>query len=53
VLWWYSQWAVQRHAGLSRLAASVLYILIVVGTSVLVFRWIEVPMNKRVRQALS
>jgi peptidoglycan/LPS O-acetylase OafA/YrhL len=53
VLWWYSQWAVQRHSGLSRLAASVLYILIVVGTSVLVFRWVEVPMNKRVRQALS
>jgi peptidoglycan/LPS O-acetylase OafA/YrhL len=52
VLWWYSQWAVHRHSGLPRLAASVLYILLVVGTSVLVFRWIEVPMNRRVRRVL-
>lgn len=53
VLWWYSQWALGRHSMLPRLAASILYILIVVGASAIVFKWIEVPMNKRVRRALS
>ncbi|MCU1327199.1 MAG: acyltransferase 3 [Bryobacterales bacterium] len=53
VLWWYSQWALRRDAMLPRLAASILYLLIVVGASAIVFKWIEVPMNKRVRRALS
>ena len=50
VLWWFNKWAMRRNATATRGFASFLYVAIVIATAAVVFQWVEVPCNKKVRQ---
>jgi peptidoglycan/LPS O-acetylase OafA/YrhL len=50
LLWWYT--AADPVNPLPRTASAVVYTLIAVGVSAVVFRWFEEPANRRLRDAL-
>lgn len=50
ILWWFNKWAMRRNAITTKGFAAALYVAIVIAASVIVFKWVEVPMNKRVRK---
>ena len=50
VLWWFNKWAMRRGATTTRGFASILYVALVIAASAVVFQWLEVPCNRRVRQ---
>lgn len=51
VLWWYSKWAMRRPMPVGRLAASGLYVLLVIAVASLAFQYIEMPVNGWIRRA--
>jgi peptidoglycan/LPS O-acetylase OafA/YrhL len=53
VLWWYGRWAIEGPLHVSRMAAAVVYLALVILVAAISFELVEIPANRWIRGRLA